>query len=331
MAGATPSFPCDPLEPDPVPPLDPVPLPVSPPDPVPLDPVLAGSVLPDPVLPDSEFGELVPVGEGPGDGVLGGVPVLGLLDDGGGVVGDVGVGVGEELGGVGSVDADGDDVGAGPGCPACEAWECGLLVFARVGAQDGGADDGFAGRHCVSRPLPAAPPDAEGLPGAYGPLGAGMPGGASAGTRLPPADMPSALAMGPPAIMLELTCTTASRNGVTTIAAETTNAVPASAEARQDQSGPRALLSAAGVEKGREGQAQGWRRTQPLARSTMTSATVRSRGRGGRLLILARILSSPSAPGSTSSTAADSARRKACSRRSSGVVIRLPACLPAAS
>src|SRR5712691_9243326 len=63
---------------------------------------------------------------------------------------------------------------------------------------------------------------------------------------------------------------------------------------------------------------------------TASVATLTSHGRGVRALVLARILASPSVPGSTCSAAADSACRRASARSSSGAVIP-PARLPAVS
>jgi hypothetical protein len=65
--------------------------------------------------------------------------------------------------------------------------------------------------------------------------------------------------------------------------------------------------------------------TQCLARPTVSAATLNSHGRGGRALILARIRSSPSVPGSSWLTASVSARRRTSSRPSSGVVMPSPA------
>ena len=69
---------------------------------------------------------------------------------------------------------------------------------------------------------------------------------------------------------------------------------------------------------GSRGQAQCPRQVQNLTRSTALDRTASSQGRGGRLPMRARMLSSPSAPGSIPSTALDRARRSASSRPSSG-------------
>jgi len=69
---------------------------------------------------------------------------------------------------------------------------------------------------------------------------------------------------------------------------------------------------------GSPGQAQCPRQVQNLTRSTAPDRTASSQGRGGRLPMRARMLSSPSAPGSIPPTASDSARRSASSRPSSG-------------
>jgi hypothetical protein len=66
------------------------------------------------------------------------------------------------------------------------------------------------------------------------------------------------------------------------------------------------------------GQAQCPRQVQNLTRSTAPDRTASSQGRGGRLPMRARMLSSPSAPGSIPLTASDRARRSASSRPSSG-------------
>jgi hypothetical protein len=77
------------------------------------------------------------------------------------------------------------------------------------------------------------------------------------------------------------------------------------------------------------GQAQCPRQVQYRTRSTAPTSTLASHGRGGRMLVLARIFSSPSAPGSTSATAAETAfRSAAASRSSSGAVMGSPACPP---
>jgi hypothetical protein len=69
---------------------------------------------------------------------------------------------------------------------------------------------------------------------------------------------------------------------------------------------------------GHPGQAQCPRQVQNLTRSTAAARTASSQGRGGRLPMRARMLSSPSAPGSIPPTASDRARRSAPSRPSSG-------------
>jgi hypothetical protein len=69
---------------------------------------------------------------------------------------------------------------------------------------------------------------------------------------------------------------------------------------------------------GSPGQAQCPRQVQNLTRSTAPDRTASSQGRGGRSPMRARMLSSPSAPGSIPPTASDSARRSAASRPSSG-------------
>jgi hypothetical protein len=69
---------------------------------------------------------------------------------------------------------------------------------------------------------------------------------------------------------------------------------------------------------GRPGQAQCPRQVQNLTRSAMPDRTASTQGRGGRLPMRARILSSPSVPGSIPPTASDRARRSASSRPSSG-------------
>lgn len=66
--------------------------------------------------------------------------------------------------------------------------------------------------------------------------------------------------------------------------------------------------------------------TQWLALSATPLATLSSHGRGGRRPARARIRSSPSAPGSTWPTAADSAFRSVFSRLSSDAVMPSPAC-----
>jgi hypothetical protein len=76
------------------------------------------------------------------------------------------------------------------------------------------------------------------------------------------------------------------------------------------------------------GQAQCPRQVQYRTRSTAATSTLASHGCGGRVLVLARIFSSPSAPGSTSATAAESAFRSACVRSSSGAVMHSPASPP---
>lgn len=77
-------------------------------------------------------------------------------------------------------------------------------------------------------------------------------------------------------------------------------------------------------------QSQCPRHVQYRTRSPAPASTLSSHGRGGRVLVLARIFSSPSAPGSTWSAAAESALRSAASspRSSSGAVIVSPASPP---
>jgi hypothetical protein len=147
--------------------------------------------------------------------------------------------------------------------------------------------------------------------------------------------VPSTLAAWPPVSTLELTCTTACRSGATASVALTANAMPARTETGRNQPRPPAPRSTARIDgdssgkAGRlvsEDQASRPRQVQFPARSRKAMTMAKSHGCGGRRLVLARILSSPSAPGWTSSTAADSARRKACSRPSSGAVMPSPAC-----
>jgi hypothetical protein len=160
---------------------------------------------------------------------------------------------------------------------------------------------------------------------------------ADPGPGTPPPLVPgrSTLAAWPPVSTLELTCTTACRSGATASVALTANATPASTETGRNQPRPPAPLSAARIDgdslgkadrKVSEERASRPRQVQFPARSMKAMTMASSHGCGGRRLVLARILSSPSAPGRTSSTAADSARRKACSRSSSGAVMPSPAC-----
>ena len=77
------------------------------------------------------------------------------------------------------------------------------------------------------------------------------------------------------------------------------------------------------------GQAQCPRQDQYRTRSTTPKRTLSSQGRGGRSPIRARILSSPSVPGSTPLAASDKARRSASSRpSSSGEVMTSLTCPP---
>jgi hypothetical protein len=78
------------------------------------------------------------------------------------------------------------------------------------------------------------------------------------------------------------------------------------------------------------GHAQCPRHVRYRTRSAPSASTLSSQGRGGRLPMRARILSSPAAPGSISLTAAARALRSARSKRSSGGVIASPA-VPATS
>jgi hypothetical protein len=170
-----------------------------------------------------------------------------------------------------------------------------------------------------------------------------------------PVPVPGTSVACPPVSTVELTWTTACRSGATARVRLTMNATPARTPAGRNRLPPAALSTARGggtsarhdrrpgsrvvrfpgsrsgsrsagkLRPGR-GQAQWPRQTQFLAHSTMALTTATSHGRGTRRLFLARIRSSPSAPGSTSPTAADSARRRACSRSSSGAVMPSPAC-----
>jgi hypothetical protein len=81
---------------------------------------------------------------------------------------------------------------------------------------------------------------------------------------------------------------------------------------------------------GAAGHAQCPRHVRYRTRSAPSASMLSSQGRGGRLPMRARILSSPAAPGSTSLTAVARARRSASSSRSSGGVIASPA-VPATS
>jgi hypothetical protein len=78
-------------------------------------------------------------------------------------------------------------------------------------------------------------------------------------------------------------------------------------------------------------QAQCPRQVQCLIRSTRPTRTLNSQGRDGRLPIRARILSSPSVPGSSSLAALDKARRSASSRPSSSGEVMPSSHLPAAA
>jgi hypothetical protein len=79
---------------------------------------------------------------------------------------------------------------------------------------------------------------------------------------------------------------------------------------------------------GSPGQVQCPRQVQNRARSTTPDSTASSQGRGGCPAMRVRMLSSPSVPGSTPSTASDRARRSASSMPSSGEDGFSPTCPP---
>lgn len=180
----------------------------------------------------------------------------------------------------------------------------------------------------VPAPAPLVPPPGE------VPVPAGVP--------LP--SVPGLLGPFPPVSTFELTCTIAWRSGGTASVMTAMNATPASTPSGRSQLAPawpaKSRRLAAGrippvpawdseLSRGRcSGHAQWPRQTQCSARSRTPLAAATSRGCGGRCLVRARIRSSPLAPGSTRLTAADSARRSACSRSFSGAVIPSPASLP---
>jgi len=101
-----------------------------------------------------------------------------------------------------------------------------------------------------------------------------------------------------------------------------------SAGARLRWRGRRARHGRCARASGNSGQAQCPRQVQNLIRSTAPDRTASSQGRGGRLSMRARMLSSPLAPGSIPSTASDRARRSASSRPSSGEDGFSPTCPP---
>lgn len=165
--------------------------------------------------------------------------------------------------------------------------------------------------------------------------------------RVPPplVLVPGTAVVSPPVSTTELAWTIACRTGGTASAADAMKATPARTAAGRTQLLRAAWISVCDIERGTglltlaqcrtccriwrkdgPGHAQWPRQTQFLARSTTPLAMASGHGRGGRRLVLARIRSRPSAPGSTPPTAAESALRRACSRSSSGPVMPSPAC-----
>jgi hypothetical protein len=143
-------------------------------------------------------------------------------------------------------------------------------------------------------------------------------------------------------VRLLLTWTIAWRNGGTASVIVAMKATPASTATGRSQTVPGAPLARGkdgkdgkdgnASERSRAGdQAQCPRHTQFRARETAPDRTLTGHGCGGRFLVLARIRSSPLAPGSTASTAADSCRRSTSPRSPSGTVMPSPACPPGAT
>ena len=137
-------------------------------------------------------------------------------------------------------------------------------------------------------------------------------------------------------VRLLLTWTIAWRSGGTASVMAAMKATPASTATGRSQAPPGAPLARGwDSERGRDSersrggdQDQCPRHTQDRARVTAPETTLTSHGCGWCFAVLARIRSSPSAAGSTASTAADSCRRSASPRSRSGTVIPSPACLP---
>jgi len=184
--------------------------------------------------------------------------------------------------------------------------------------------------------------------GLFEPVGCPLPAAAP-----PPPLPPGWPAVGPPVSTVELTWTIACRKGGTASAMLAMNAMPASTPIGRNQAMPVGQAGLAGEAACRgdgewvmadgssrsrlrspgrgsdSGQTQWPCQTQCLAWPNAPAATLTSHGCGWRPLVLARIRSSPSAPGSTWSAATCSARRSALSRPSSGEVMPSPACPPA--
>jgi len=140
----------------------------------------------------------------------------------------------------------------------------------------------------------------------------------------------------PPVSTLAVTCPMACRSGGTATATIPKKAMAASTPAGRSQLMPvpqlapghaadRCRWRAWGRGAGEEaGQAQCPRQTQYRARLTAPLTTLSSHGWGGRRLVLARIRSSASAPGSTRLTAVVNSRRRRVSRSPRGTVISSP-------
>jgi hypothetical protein len=224
---------------------------------------------------------------------------------------------------------------AGPGC---------------TGLPDAGGrqSPGEVGR--AGTPGPLAGPEEAGWPGGAVPLAP------PAATPLPPAVVraPDPSATPPPACGLPPSWNTvvlawmiAWRTGCTPIETQAMTVTPASppashsnparpppSAARRGKGSPLLRASPEGAPlrcrgrlrrhgmctraSGNLGQAQCPRQVQDLTRSAAPDRTESSQGRGGRLPMRARMLPSPSVPGSTPLTASDSARRSAPSGSSSG-------------
>jgi hypothetical protein len=141
-------------------------------------------------------------------------------------------------------------------------------------------------------------------------------------------------------VRLLLTWTIAWRSGGTASVIVAMNATPASTATGRSHVVPGAPLARGedrkdgkdrkdgrDSERSRGGdQAQCPRHTQDRARVTAPDTMLTSHGCGGRLPVLARMRSSPSALGSTASTAADSCRRSTSPRSPFGTVMPSPAC-----
>jgi hypothetical protein len=239
----------------------------------------------------------------------------------------------------------GDGVLAGcvPPVPAAAVgWHAVELLAVGAGSVCGPVPVGFAPKASrepgCALPLPSGVP----LPFTLGPLFPSEPSGPASGSLTPDSTLLLAVSIacrngGTASVTLAIAAIPASTaTGRIQLTAPGRCPLPPSGSRRSSGHGTAASRARASCQRRNDpsqvssasGHAQCPRQVQYRTRSTAATSMLTSHGCGGRMLVLTRIFSSPSAPGSTSATVAESALRSSTARSSSGAVMDSPASPP---